>query len=211
MLKAQVTDEEGFQAFENLLIVNIRTRQGIYGNTDGSFEIKMLPSDTLIIGSLGFKTRKFYLESWDGSSVIKAKIPTTKLSVDLSMVHIFPQRELKEIHNELERLQFDRTEYLLSGIDAFQSPITFLYQSFSRREKQKVRAYEIIMEDRKREVLKELLQKYIDANIIALSPKEFDDFIDFCQVPDAVIKTSTQYEFIMYVKGCYNAYVKYGR
>jgi hypothetical protein len=49
---------------------------------------------------------------------------------------------------------------------------------------------ELENEDRKRAILQELLHKYVEYDIINLSPDAFDDFIEFCSVPDDVIKGS---------------------
>ena len=95
-------------------------------------------------------------------------------------------------------------------MDAFQSPITFLYQEFSKRERSKRLVAELRNEDRKRALLKELLHKYVEYDIIRLSDESFDDFIDFCAVPDDVIKGLSQYEFLMYVRKKYELYTSLG-
>lgn len=95
-------------------------------------------------------------------------------------------------------------------MDALQSPIAFLYQQFSRRERSKRMVAELQNEQRKRELLKELLHKYVEYDIINLSDDAFDDFIDFCAVPDPVIKGLSQYEFLLYVKKKYELYSSLG-
>ena len=100
----------------------------------------------------------------------------------------------------------EKEDYVLSGVDAFSSPITFLYQQFSRRERAKRHVAEMRNEDRKRELLKELLAKYVANEVIDLSDQDFDDFIDYCNVSDEFLKYSTQYEFIMYIKRKYEFY-----
>ena len=89
---------------------------------------------------------------------------------------------------------------MLSGINAVESPITFLYQSFSRRERSKREARELRNERNRRDLLKELFRKYVSGNIIHLNNDEFDDFIDFCTISDDFMKRTSQYDFIMYVK-----------
>jgi len=65
-------------------------------------------------------------------------------------------------------------------------------------------------EDRKRALLKELLHKYVEYDIINLSDDGFDDFIDFCAVPDEVMVGLSQYEFLLYVKKKYELYSSLG-
>jgi hypothetical protein len=95
-------------------------------------------------------------------------------------------------------------------VNAFESPITFLYQEFSRRERSKRLVAELRNEDAKRELLRELLHKYVEYEIINLGDESFDDFIDFCAVPDDVIKGLTQYDFLVYVKKKYELYTSLG-
>ncbi|MBK7944753.1 MAG: hypothetical protein IPJ85_05330 [Flavobacteriales bacterium] len=95
-------------------------------------------------------------------------------------------------------------------MDALQSPITFLYQEFSRRERSKRLVAQMRNEDRKRELLRELLHQYVAFDIINLNDEAFDDFIEFCSVPDEVIKGLTQYDFILYVKKRYEMYASLG-
>src|SRR5436190_23298300 len=43
--------------FYDLMVVNKRTRTGIFGNADGSFTIRALKTDTLLLGSSGHRTQ----------------------------------------------------------------------------------------------------------------------------------------------------------
>ncbi|MBK6832565.1 MAG: hypothetical protein IPG92_18350 [Flavobacteriales bacterium] len=111
---------------------------------------------------------------------------------------------------EISKLGYREQDYRISNVDALQSPITFLYQEFSRRERSKRLAAQLRNEDRKRELLRELLKKYVEFEIINLSDDAFDDFIDFCAVPEEVIKGLSQYDFLMYVKKKYELYSSLG-
>ncbi|MEX2596281.1 MAG: hypothetical protein WEC59_05060, partial [Salibacteraceae bacterium] len=76
----------------------------------------------------------------------------------------------------------------------------YLYQQVSKQERMKRRAYEIINEDKKRMLLKELFSKYVDHDIIDLEENEFEDFIDFMDISDQLLRSMTQYEFVIYTK-----------
>jgi hypothetical protein len=133
-----------------------------------------------------------------------------QLNVQLREVEILSPRTLAQIQKDIDKLGYRESDYRISQVDALQSPITFLYQEFSRRERSKRLVAQLENEDRKRELLKELLQKYVEYDIINLSDESFDDFIDFCAVPDEVIKGLTQYEFLLYVKKKYELYSSLG-
>ena len=121
-------------------------------------------------------------------------------------VIIIPPRELEVIQKDIEKLGYKKEDYMVSGIDAFESPITFLYQSFSKRERAKRNIAQLRNEDNKRKLLKELFRKYVDNDMITLDEEKFDDFVDFINVSDEFLKNSTQYDFILYVKKKFELY-----
>ncbi len=197
---------DGQNTFSNLLIINKRTSVGVFGNTDGSFCVKALKTDTLIISSYGYN--RFYLSVRDSVEKEKYQVHVLlqKLSVELKEFEVIPKRELDEIQKDIEKLGFDKRDYTMSGFEALNSPITYLYQTFSRRERGRLKAIELENDDKRRTLLKELLQKYVDADVVFMLDEEFDDFIDFCAIPDEILKYHTQYEFILLIKLKYKQY-----
>lgn len=196
--------------YYDLMIVNKRTRSGTFGNADGSFTVQALRTDTLLIGSIGHRTGMLCLKDSVERGVYEVKIRLIPLLVQLAEVEILPERTLKEIQADIDKLGYKPSDYKLTTVDALQSPITALYQEFSRRERSKRLVAELVNEDKKRAILQELLHKYVEYDIINLNPEAFDDFIEFCSVPDDVIKGLTQYEFLVYIKRKYELYSSLG-
>ncbi|MDQ3052020.1 MAG: carboxypeptidase-like regulatory domain-containing protein [Bacteroidota bacterium] len=195
-----VYDPENKGSIPNLMIVNKRTQQGFFGYNSGDFEIEALKSDTLIIAATGFATMTISFRDSVPASVYTLKIPLKKLQVQLKQVEVFTNRDLEQIQRDIEKLGYEKSDYTLQGVSAVESPITALYQAFSRRERNKREVAEMRNDDQRRALLKELFRKYVDNDIIQLDNNEFDEFIDFCGVSDDFLKNSTQYDFIMYVK-----------
>lgn len=196
--------------YYDLMIVNKRTRSGTFGNADGSFTVQVLKTDTLIIGSIGHRTGMLCLADSVDRAIYDIRIRLIPLQVHLAEVEILPERTLKEIQADIDKLGYKASDYKLTTVNALQSPITALYQEFSRRERSKRLVAELENEDRKRAILQELLHKYVEYDIIKLNPDAFDDFIEFCSVPDEVIKGLTQYEFLVYIKRKYELYSSLG-
>jgi len=195
-----VYEPENRGAISNLMVVNKRTQQGFFGFNSGEFDIEVLKNDTLIIAATGFATMKISFRDSVYAQVYRVRIALKRITVQLKPVEIFTNRELEAIQRDIEKLGYDKSEYMLEGVDAVESPITALYQAFSRRERNKREVAEMRNNDNRRALLKELFRKYVDADIIQLDNNEFDEFIDFCGVSDQFLKTSTQYDFIMYIK-----------
>lgn len=196
--------------YYDLMIVNRRTRSGTFGNADGTFTVQALRTDTLMIGSIGHRTGLLCLADSVERAIYDVRIRLVPLRVQLAEVEILPERTLKEIQADIDKLGYKASDYKLTTVNAFESPITALYQEFSRRERSKRLVAELENEDRKRAILQELLHKYVEYDIIKLNPEAFDDFIEFCSVPDEVIKGLTQYEFLVYIKRKYELYSSLG-
>lgn len=209
-IRGKVVTSDPDHAYYDLMIVNRRTRNGSFGNADGTFEVKALRTDTLLIAAGGFLTRTFVLGDTAQRDSYDVIVELKAWRIELKPLEVLPERTLRQIQEDIDKLGYRESDYRLSSVDAFQSPITFLYQEFSKRERSKRLVAELRNEDKKRALLKELLTKYVEYDIINLSDESFDDFIDFCAVPDDVIKGLSQYEFLMYVRKKYELYTSLG-
>jgi hypothetical protein len=198
------------EARYDLMIVNRRSRSGAFGNADGTFTVQALRTDTLLIGSVGHRTTMLCVADSAVKDVYHVTIRLLPVQVQLAEVEVLSQRTLQEIQKDINKLGYRESDYRISQVDALQSPITFLYQEFSKRERSKRMVAQMRNDDRKRELLKELLEQYVEYDIINLSDEAFDDFVDFCAVPDEVIRGLTQYEFLLYVKKKYELYASLG-
>ncbi len=209
-VRGQVQGGDGEKVFYDLMIVNRRLRTGTFGNVDGSFAVTAQRNDTLLIGAGGYVTRTVPLSEFADGELASLRVVLRPWEIELKPVAVLPERTLKEIQEDINKLGYKESDYRTTGVNAFESPITFLYQEFSRRERSRRQVAELRNEDAKRELLRELLHKYVEYEIINLGNESFDDFIDFCAVPDEVIKGLSQYDFLIYVKKKYELYTSLG-
>jgi len=191
------------------VIYNKRTWLGTFGNYDGSFSFKAFKQDTLVFGAFGYQNQPYCFKDSSEKQVYEVHIVLRALQVNVGVAEIIAPKDVMQIHKELRTLGYDEKDFRSSGVDAFQSPITFLYEQFSRLEKSKRKAYELIYEEEKRELLKALLARYSEFDVVNLTSDQFDDFLDFCYIPDELLHTMTQYEFAMYVKSRFRDYRKF--
>jgi hypothetical protein len=198
--------DEFDQPVSNVIIINKQTRSGSFGKSDGSFTIECAKTDTLAITSLGFHTRNICYVDSIASGQFYLKLFLETRTYRFATVEVFAPRDLENIQREIEQLGYNESDYMLSGINAVQSPITFLYQQFSKKEQSRRLAAQLENEDKKRELLKELFHHYVDYDIITLNNDEFDHFIDYLNVSDDFLKSSSQYDFLIYVKDRFKDY-----
>ena len=202
---ANVRDEMD-QRISNVFIINKNSETGSFGNADGTFDFRCDKRDTIMIGAVGFIPRSVSARDSVLKDVYHFTVYLERKVQRLATVEIFAPRNLKEIQNDISKLGYNENDYMLSGINALESPITFLYQQFSRTERSKRLVAQMVNEDRKRELLKELFQHYIDYDIIHLNDEEFDEFVDYINVSDEFMKACSQYDFLLYMKDRYGDY-----
>lgn len=190
----------------SVMVVNKTTGMGKFGNADGSFEIICNKTDSLYISARGYAINKLSFQDSSLRPEYTILLELSDITYQLKQVTIFPERELNEIKSDIDKLGYNAKDYKISGIDAVESPITFLYQTFNKHEQKKRLAVELENEYNRRQLLKELFAKYVKHDIIDLENDRFDDFIDFCQLSDIQMKRLSQYDFIMYVKDKYKMF-----
>jgi len=206
-ITGRVFDKENlYLPLQQLMIINKRSNNGVFADAEGKFSITAFQSDTLMFSALGFSTKKICLKD----SVIKKQyyieVELQKLQYTLKEISVFGTRTLSDIDKDIAKLDSTRRRRNYSEINGLESPITYLYERFSKfgRSKQQVAEWE--NEDLKKDVLKDLFRLYIKHDIIDLSEEEFDAFIIYCNLSEEFIKTASQFELVMAIKGKFQAF-----
>jgi hypothetical protein len=210
VVKGKVFEENG-QPISNIVIINQRTKLGAFGKAGGQFEITCEKTDTLTLTSLGYFSRSICMRDSVLKTSYNVELFLEPRSYALPQAEVFAPRDLESINKDIQSLGFNEEDYMLSGINAIQSPITFLYQSLSRKEQSRRMVAELENNDRRAELLKELFHHYVDYQIIELSSEEFDEFIQYINVSDEFLKNTSQYDFLIFVKERFQDYKIYRR
>ena len=202
LLTGQVIDSMGIQSFYNLMIVNRNTGQGVFGQPNGYFSAYTKNNDSISISVKGYMIYGFRVKA-DSNCQSKQKIYLVQKPQELTEMIIKPLKTLSEIREEREALAMRETR-LVTGVELLQSPITALYQAFSKKEQNKRWIAEQEYKDNKRKVVQELLRLYVASDIIELNEDEFDDFISFLNLSENFLKTSTEMELYLFIKDKYD-------
>ena len=191
-----------------LFVVSQANQTGNFGNPNGTYQIKVDRNDTVLIGSIGYITQKISIKDSIGDTVT-VDVHLKQLELYLREVTVFAPRELRRIYDDIEKLGYDEKEDRLSGFaDPLSSPITALYERYNKHAQKERLAKQLINDAKRRDLLKELFRKYVDANIIDLDDDQFDEFIEYINVSDEFLQNSSQYDFIIYVKMKYKYFAK---
>jgi len=198
-LKGKVIDTlNNFNSFYNLMIVNHTTNEGVFGQPNGTFGAYVNPNDSIILSTKGYDKIGFRIKP-DSSCQFVADFVLIEKARQLNEVTIKPLKTLQQIKEERAALALRETK-TITGLEAFQSPITALYQRFSRAEQSKAKVAELEYMDSKTEVVKELLRLYVSYDVIKLDEAEFEDFIYFMTLDEDFLKTASDIELATYIK-----------
>lgn len=145
-----------------------RTRRGVVSGTTGEFSIDALPTDTILFRALGFKSQRMPLGG-SGLSQLVVRIMLARDSVQLGNVQVTVDRPDRAIINRALRNIKRPKPPVVSGvkrppkpkplfavdstapkkpIPTIASPVSLLYDQFSREGKQRRKMEEIEAEQR---------------------------------------------------------------
>ena len=204
LLMGTVEDTIGFQNFYNLMVVNRTSGKGVFGTPDGKFSVYVNDKDVISLSVKGYLPVSFIVESNEDCQCKVHKYIELKTQ-EIQSVVVKPLKTLDEIKAERQELVMRETREV-TGLEALQSPITALYQTFSKKEKNKRWIAEQEFKDDQRRVVQELLRLYVAYDIVGLNQEEFDDFILFLNINPDFLKTATEMELITFVKDKYFHY-----
>lgn len=204
LLYGKVEDSTMYQGFYNLMVINQSTGKGVFGRPDGSFSVYVNNNDSISLSVKGYHTVSFRVRANDDCQ-FKFRSFIELKAQEMKEVVIHPLKSLNQIKEERESLVMRETREV-TGIEMLGSPITALFQTFSKKEQNKRWIAEQEFKDDQRKVVKELLRLYVAYDIVKLSEDEFNEFISFLNINPDFLKTATEMELVLYIKGKYLHY-----
>jgi hypothetical protein len=191
-----------------LMVINTRTGQGSFADSESRFSVKAFQSDTLIFSVIGFHTKKVCLKDSLLKKQYYIEVEMEKLHFTLKEVSVFAPKTLSDIDKDIAKLDSTRRYRAFTDINPLSSPISYLYERFSKFGKSKQKVAEWENEDLKKDILKDLFRVYIRYDVMDLSEEEFEAFIAYCNLSEEFIKTASQFELVMAIKAKYEMFSK---
>ena len=201
LFSGKVIDTLRPQNFYNLMVINRMTGQGVFGQPNGSFSAYVNDGDSISLTVKEYSVINLVVHA-DSNCQYKAKFFIHGKPKELKEIEVRPLKSLEEIKEEREALAMRETR-MVTGIEVMQSPITALYQAFSKKEQNKRWIAEQTYKDDQRKIVQELLRLYVAYDIINLSEEEFDQFISFLNINENFLKTATEMELITFIQDKY--------
>ncbi|MDG1147346.1 MAG: hypothetical protein P8N52_03470 [Crocinitomicaceae bacterium] len=204
LFTGKVSDTLRPQSFYNLMVVNRSNGKGVFGQPDGSFSVYVNQGDLLSLSVKGYPVVSVVVHGdadcqHETIFYIEGKIQ------EFEVVNVKPLKSLAQIKEERQALAMRETR-MVTGIDVLQSPITALYQAFSKKEQSKRWVAKQEHLDNQQHILQELLRTYAAYDIIELTDDEFKSFISFLNMDEMFLKTASEMELITFVKDKFEHY-----
>jgi hypothetical protein len=198
LFTGKVIDTLRPQNFYNLMVVNRSTGIGVFGQPNGSFYVYVSNGDSISISIKEYTTVNIVIKA-DSNCQVRKQFIIERKPQEIQEVVIKPLKTLEQIKEERENLALRETRQV-TGLEVLRSPITALYQAFSKREQNKRWIAEQEFKDDQRKIVRELLHLYVAYDIIELSEEDFDAFIYFLNVNDSFLKTASEMELITFIQ-----------
>ena len=182
------------------MVANTRTGQGIFTEADGRFILKVQRTDTIVIRAFGYQLRKISFADSTVHDQYDFIVPLFHQSIQLREFTFKDVRPADSVLKDIQHLGYNQKDYMLNASEAFMSPITALYQEFSKKERSKRKVAELLNDDKRKSLIIELLYYYYRNGIINLDPSAFEDFTAHSSFNDELLKSFTAYELAVYIK-----------
>lgn len=208
-VEGRVLDKDSGKPLQYAFVVNHRTQNGFFCDIQGEFSLKAYPDDTLLISQTGYLMEKVLLSNFKGNNPVILNLHLAMKPIQLPTFTVKAPKTYEQILHDLEQEERKKTSPATPLADALSSPITYLYQQFSRQEQSKQKIAALRSESAKKELLKELFTRYLLAHIIELDENEIDDFIQFSHIGDLYRKFETEYDLVVFIKERFAAWKKY--
>ncbi|MEZ0608833.1 hypothetical protein ACAW74_09980 [Fibrella sp. WM1] len=204
----KVFDQENGKGVNNATVINPRTQAIGRTNALGAFYLEVKPGDSVIVtspshGRAGLK--------WDGLTKEPQLAMKRQLSddvVNLPTLTVRGKREA-EVRKELEQiLREPEARKNLSVEEAFslaQSPITLLYELFSKQARASRKAAVISQQHRKR-MLANYRVELIAQRATDLQGEAIEQFRDYCNFNDDFVLQSSEYDLTFALLQRYKQY-----
>ena len=207
----RVIDQNTQKGIDKALVLNKRTLQRTQTNRDGVFFIYARENDSIIVskpaqGRTGIK--------WDGTTLeptiemVLKPIEENLRTIDLKEVQVRSMREA-ELKRELEAVLSEPTaSKKLTGeqiLDMAQSPISLLYEAFSRRARSDRKVLVLMQQDRRRKLANFRLDM-VAANATDLRGEELERFMKYCDPDETFILSASEYDLTYRVLQCFKGF-----
>ncbi len=191
-------------------ILNVNTGKKYISNRQGYFKLFYQPNDTILFTAIGYDNLRLVTLSADKSMaddtiliLLKSKVVKLK---EFRVVSSNPKRD------SIARAaaEFLKTDPLMNNYDrvlnrergSIMSPLTALYQQFSREGKNAVRFEEFMAYMEKQKRVDRKYNRNIVKRATNLPDIQLEEFMGFCKLDKDFVLDASEYDLIKAIQNC---------
>jgi hypothetical protein len=166
---------------------------------DGSFSIFIRPSDTLVFGLYGYRVKYISFKDSARDRDYFINVNLSHFQEVVKEITIYEARAQREIRHDISSLYMSRV-YSLERVDAVQSPVTAIYEAYSRKAQSKRMLRDYEFEIAKNHLVQELLTIYNKQGIIAIPEKSYREFVEYLNLDWYYLTTASDYDLAVFIR-----------
>lgn len=205
-----------------------KTRSGTITDTTGYFLITASMGDTIVFSSLGFD-KKYVFVNEDAADNTKPLIVFLDVKIyELQSVEIIALKRYKQLEYEITTMKLPENDYTYairnfplrpsdidfytrsstptSGLGIVFSPITALYDMFSKEGKEKQKLIELQQKDYLNSIIDKKISTALVMQITGLTQEECNIFLNWCNFSPEFLLKLTEYDMISVIVYKYKQY-----
>ena len=212
-ISGTVLEGESSTPMPYVYLINQTNGNGTITDYNGRFSIIAKNTDTLVFSYIGFARKKYpvsLIKNLSDSTKRPLKVIMRTMMIELAPVTAFSYK-IKQ--NEIDYMKrYIKQHAAVKGLNAFQSPITAMYDQFSRKGKENRKLQQIFEQI----LVHEEVEKKFNAEILRqLTEDEFIDFEAFRRycwyVSDQYILSHEGYDLYAPIMDCYRRWKSDGK
>ena len=225
VFSAVVENESTGFPMESVHVLNLTQIIGTTTDKNGRFEIKVSANDTLYFSYLGFKPLKIAVTN-DLMKFGNAKFELTELALALEEIILRPYQLTGILDIDAKNIPINTAKrYSVSGLPnigyeagnrnpysitktfkAILSPVDFLHNLFSQKEKQLRKLKKMREDDEIKNLLSSKFNREILTQLLYISKVEIYEILRGCNFSDTFIKDSNDLQILEAISECYDEY-----
>ena len=187
------------------MVINRDTGRGVFGQPNGTFSVYVSEGDSISLSCKGYEVFNLIVVADDNCQHKVAYFIEGKPQ-EIEEVIVKRIKSLEEIKEERSALAMRETRQV-TGIEVLRSPITALYQAFSKKEKSKRTVAKWEFRDDQSKIVQELLRTYVAYKIVDLTEEQFEDFVIFLNIDETFLKTASEMDLIVFIQDKFEHYM----
>lgn len=206
-VSGRITFSDYSSRYNLVKIYNLRTNTYVSPVKTGYYELHGYKTDTFVFVCIGYSNQKLCYKDSLRQIHYEKNILLHPVQAELEGVTITPDKSFEQIQQAIDNLGVKNTD-TYKTVEPLQSPITFLWERFSKVERQKRQVAVLLNEDERRQVQRELLKICIKSELINLSLSKMDAFIEYCNFSDVYLQQVSLYDLLSMIKLRYEFFSK---